>query len=175
MAAKRFRHAGHPPSLIAALLHFDVSFMVWVLLAALGAYAAADLDLGSAEKGLMSGALFAVGTLAAALTLLPGLAATVVLLFATLACLGTGNGAVFQLVPQRFPRRIGAVTGLVGAAGGVGGFILPFALGSLEELTGSFAVGFLFMASAATVAAWAVARRDRAWRRNPVQLEVAVA
>ena len=38
------------------------------------------------------------------------------------ALLGMGNGAVFQLVPQRFPERIGLVTGIVGAAGGLGGF-----------------------------------------------------
>ena len=37
MATKGFRRAGHPPSLAAAPLHFDVSFVVWVLLGALGA------------------------------------------------------------------------------------------------------------------------------------------
>ena len=53
MATKGFRDAGHTPSLIAALVHFDISFMVWVLLGALGAYVASDLNLSAAQKGLM--------------------------------------------------------------------------------------------------------------------------
>ena len=47
--------------------------------------------------------------------------------------LGMGNGAVFQLVPQRFPDRIGLVTGVVGAAGGLGGFFLPTLLGAVKD------------------------------------------
>ena len=47
------------------------------------------------------------------------------ILFAVMGLLGMGNGAVFQLVPQRFPREIGVITGVVGAAGGIGGFFLP--------------------------------------------------
>ena len=51
MDLKSFRRAGHTPSLVAALAHFDVSFMAWVLLGALGAYIADDLDLTASEKG----------------------------------------------------------------------------------------------------------------------------
>ena len=47
------RRAGHAPSLVAALLHFDASFMAWVLLGALGAYVGEDLGLTASEKGLM--------------------------------------------------------------------------------------------------------------------------
>ena len=47
------RRAGHAPSLVAALLHFDVSFMAWVLLGALGAYIGEDLGLSASAKGLM--------------------------------------------------------------------------------------------------------------------------
>ena len=53
MHVSGFRSAGHPRSLVAALVHFDISFMTWVLLGALGAYVAADLDLSPAQKGLM--------------------------------------------------------------------------------------------------------------------------
>jgi NNP family nitrate/nitrite transporter-like MFS transporter len=87
--------------------------------------------------------------------------------------LGVANGAVFQLVPQRFPTKVGAMTGLVGAAGGVGGFLLPFALGSLRQTTGSFAAGVLVYAVVGGGAMWAMTRRQRAWR-SAWQLEVAI-
>ena len=53
MRLTEFRRAGHTPSLLAALLHFDVSFMVWVMLGALGAYVGEDLGLSASEKGLL--------------------------------------------------------------------------------------------------------------------------
>jgi NNP family nitrate/nitrite transporter-like MFS transporter len=53
MDVRAFRRAGHAPSLVAALLHFDVSFMAWVLLGALGAYIGEDLGLSASAKGLM--------------------------------------------------------------------------------------------------------------------------
>src|SRR3954453_1100423 len=53
MRMREFRRAGHTPSLIAALLHFDVSFAIWVILGALGAYIAEDLGLTAAEKGVL--------------------------------------------------------------------------------------------------------------------------
>ena len=58
------------------------------------------------------------------------------------AAIGLGNGAVFKLVPQYFPQSIGAVTGLVGAMGGLGGFFPPLALGLIRQQTGSFFWGF---------------------------------
>jgi nitrate/nitrite transporter NarK len=56
-----------------------------------------------------------------------------------------GNGSVFQLVPQRFPERVGIMTGVVGAAGGFGGFLLPSLFGLLKDATGNFACGFLIL------------------------------
>jgi NNP family nitrate/nitrite transporter-like MFS transporter len=118
--------------------------------------------------------VFAVaGVLALALALLPGLAATVALLLVLLSVLGIGNGAVFQLVPQRFPDRIGAMTGLVGAAGGIGGFLLPFGLGALVTATGTFAAGFVVVATVAGGATLFVLQRGRVWRLH-WDLEVAV-
>ena len=58
-----------------------------------------------------------------------------------------GNGAVFQLVPQRFPERIGLATGVVGAAGGLGGFFLPTLLGSIKDLTGHYTLGLASVAA----------------------------
>jgi NNP family nitrate/nitrite transporter-like MFS transporter len=62
------------------------------------------------------------------------------------ALLGLGNGAVFKLVPQYFPQEVGAVTGLVGAIGGLGGFFPPIILGVLKQATGSYAIGFELLA-----------------------------
>ncbi|HVC81897.1 MAG TPA: MFS transporter [Chloroflexota bacterium] len=62
------------------------------------------------------------------------------------AVLGLGNGAVFKLVPERFPREVGAVTGLVGAVGGLGGFFPPIVLGILKETTGQYTIGFVLLA-----------------------------
>jgi MFS transporter, NNP family, nitrate/nitrite transporter len=62
------------------------------------------------------------------------------------AAIGLGNGAVFKLVPQYFPKSVGSVTGLVGAAGGLGGFFPPLLLGVIKQTTGSFSLGFIFLA-----------------------------
>ena len=56
--------------------------------------------------------------------------------------LGLGTGAVFKLVPEWFPDRVGAVTGVVGAAGGLGGFFPPLVMGIVKSATGGYALGF---------------------------------
>ena len=61
------------------------------------------------------------------------------------AALGLGNGAVFKLVPEHFPKETGTVTGLVGAFGGLGGFFPPLALGFIRDATGGYAWGFVFL------------------------------
>jgi NNP family nitrate/nitrite transporter-like MFS transporter len=73
---------------------------------------------------------------------LPTLSLCILLLVTGITLLGMGNGAVFQLVAQRFPKEIGLTTGLVGAAGGIGGFMLPSGLGILRQLTQSYCSGF---------------------------------
>src|SRR5215467_6796996 len=49
-----FWKTGHAPTLFCSFLYFDVSFMIWVLLGALGNYIASDLGLSPAQKGLMT-------------------------------------------------------------------------------------------------------------------------
>jgi MFS transporter, NNP family, nitrate/nitrite transporter len=78
--------------------------------------------------------------------------------------LGMGNGAVFQLVPQRFAREIGVMTGLVGMTGGLGGFYLASSLGYAKQLTGSYAAGFLVFALLATAALVGISGVRRRWR-----------
>jgi len=79
--------------------------------------------------------------------MLPPVSVVVILLFCGMGMLGMGNGAVFQMVPQRFPDRIGVVTGVVGAAGGLGGFFLPTVLGALKDATGTYATGIAALAA----------------------------
>ena len=263
-----FLRAGHPPTLVAALLYFDVSFMTWVLLGPLAPFLREDLGLSATQVGLITaipllggslfrpimgilgdriggrltgilgmvltfvplilgwqfattathlyglglmlgiaGASFAVALPLASrwyppqyqglamgiagdfttmvvvagsflrpiggwlsdrfggyrllVTLLggfavclaavaagPGLTGAVALLFIGMGLLGMGNGAVFQLVPQRFPDRIGLVTGIVGAAGGLGGFFLPSVLGAIRDSVGSYGPGLAIFAAA---------------------------
>ena len=121
---------------------------------------------------VLAGVLAAVAALAVGLTALPALATTVALLFCLLGCLGVGNGATFGLVGLRFPDRIGAMTGLVGAAGGVGGFLLPFGLGALRQASGAFALGFGVLAVVGALGALGVRTRLRVWLTPPA-LEVA--
>ncbi|HEY3847815.1 MAG TPA: MFS transporter [Acetobacteraceae bacterium] len=78
--------------------------------------------------------------------------------------LGMGNGAVFQLVPQRFARDIGVMTGLVGMTGGLGGFYLASSLGYSKQLTGSYGAGFLVFALLAAVALVCISGVRRRWR-----------
>jgi NNP family nitrate/nitrite transporter-like MFS transporter len=58
-----------------------------------------------------------------------------------------GNGAVFQLVPQRFAGRMGIITGVVGAAGGLGGLFLPSMLGAVRDATGTYGAGLMLVAA----------------------------
>jgi len=78
--------------------------------------------------------------------------------------LGMGNGAVFQLVPQRFSQRVGVLTGLVGAAGGLGGFVLPSILGAVKDRTGQYSLGLFLFAAAFLVAAFVLLQLGRVWR-----------
>ena len=100
--------------------------------------------------GLFAGV--AIGLLV--LSSLPPLAVVIPTLFLSMGMLGMGNGAVFQIAPQRFFSEIELITGIVGAAGGLGGFFLPSALGALKDISGSYGTGllcFAFLVSAAVV------------------------
>jgi MFS family permease len=70
------------------------------------------------------------------------------------ALLGLGNGAVFKLVPQYFPKETGTVTGLVGAMGGLGGFFPPLLLGFFRQQTGAVWPGFVLLAALSLLLAW---------------------
>lgn len=96
---------------------------------------------------------------------LPSLGVVTMLLFLCMMALGMGNGAVFQLVPQRFQKEIGMVTGIVGAAGGVGGFFVPNILGTLKQMTGTYASGFMVYAFIGIAALAILTVAQISWRR----------
>jgi NNP family nitrate/nitrite transporter-like MFS transporter len=90
--------------------------------------------------------IFPLVTLMAFLLMLPTMVPFTTGALGMAAAIGLGNGAVFKLVPEYFPKSIGAVTGLVGAMGGLGGFFPPLALGIIKQQTGSFVWGFSLLA-----------------------------
>ncbi len=107
-----------------------------------------------------------VAILLACISILPPLALVTVLLFAMMMMLGMGNGAVFQLVPQRFQKEIGIMTGIIGAAGGLGGYFLPKILGPLKQSTGSYTPGFLILGGIAFVCIITILAVQKNWKSS---------
>ncbi|HEY8118672.1 MAG TPA: nitrate/nitrite transporter [Methylophilaceae bacterium] len=81
-----------------------------------------------------------------------------------MAALGMGNGSVFQLVPQRFRKEIGVMTGLVGMAGGIGGFYLAASLGWCKQATGNYQLGLLIFAGLSLLAIVGLTGVKTRWR-----------
>jgi NNP family nitrate/nitrite transporter-like MFS transporter len=95
-----------------------------------------------------------IGMVAGALVIAFGMNNIMVM---TIACIfvsimsGLGNGAVFKLVPQIYPNETGAVTGIVGAWGGLGGFFPPILMGIFKQATGSYLIGFVLLSGLAAI------------------------
>jgi NNP family nitrate/nitrite transporter-like MFS transporter len=92
------------------------------------------------------------------------LAGSLAVVIPLMAALGMGNGSVFQLVPQRFRKEIGVMTGLVGMAGGIGGFYLAASLGWCKQATGSYQIGLLIFAGLAMLAIIGLSGVKTRWR-----------
>jgi len=93
----------------------------------------------------------------------PSLPIAVVMMVIATGAMGFGNGVVFQLVAEWFPKDIGLATGVVGAAGGFGGFLLPIVTATMKGFTGSYDLG-LWLFAGCGVCAWGtviVALRSR--------------
>ncbi|EEG08904.1 nitrate/nitrite transporter [Pseudogulbenkiania ferrooxidans] len=95
---------------------------------------------------------------------LPQAYAALALFVGAMLALGCGNGAVFQLVPQRFRKEIGVMTGLVGMAGGIGGFLLAAGLGFVKQSTGNYQIGLWLFASLGLVAWFGLHSVKLRWR-----------
>jgi NNP family nitrate/nitrite transporter-like MFS transporter len=96
---------------------------------------------------------------------MPALASAIVLLAVLYLCFGLGNGATFQLVPHRWRGKTGVMTGIIGAAGGIGGFYLPVIMGIAKESTGSYQLGFATFGVLATIAFVLLGVLHRPWLR----------
>jgi MFS transporter, NNP family, nitrate/nitrite transporter len=83
----------------------------------------------------------------------PSLSMAVVMMVIAIGAMGFGNGVVFQLVAERFPKDIGLASGVVGAAGSFGGFLLPIGAVTMKGFTGSYDLG-LWLFAGFGVCAW---------------------
>jgi NNP family nitrate/nitrite transporter-like MFS transporter len=100
--------------------------------------------------------------LSAAITLPFGFA--IFVLFLIMANLGMANGAVFQLVPQRFGKDIGIMTGIIGAAGGFGGTALINTFGWSKGAFDGYSAGFMIFAAVVLVALMGISLVKTRWR-----------
>lgn len=100
---------------------------------------------------ILNAVFLVVAAFAVVLAFGPGMPVITVAFLAIAFMLGLGNGAVFKLVAEHFPRETGVVTGLVGAAGGLGGFFPPLVMGAVRDITGSYAIGFMLLSEFALV------------------------
>ncbi len=96
--------------------------------------------------------------------LVPNFWMNTVLFAGASAALGMANGSVFQLLPQRFGKDLGVMTGLVGCGGGVGGFWLASSLGLAKQYTGSYALGFLIFSALCALAIVGLTMVKTRWR-----------
>ncbi|MFD0772983.1 nitrate/nitrite transporter [Streptomonospora algeriensis] len=106
---------------------------------------------------------FGTAAMAVALVFHPPAEVPAGIVFVLMAfALGLGTGGVFALVARLVePARVGTVTGMVGAAGGLGGYFPPMVMGAVLELTGAYTIGFVLLACAALAVALYTSRAFR--------------
>jgi NNP family nitrate/nitrite transporter-like MFS transporter len=109
--------------------------------------------------------LLVIGTLTL-LTATPSLALTTVLFMACFAALGAGNGALFQLVPLRWPTSTAVAGSMIGELGALGGAILPLTMGYSKQLTGTYAWGFLIYALLSALVLGGLMIFQRSWTKT---------
>jgi NNP family nitrate/nitrite transporter-like MFS transporter len=129
---------------------------------AVGGYAA-DRVGGIAALGVV---LIAVIGTFLALSTTPSLVITTLLFMFCFAALGAGNGALFQLVPLRWPGNTAVASSMIGEIGALGGAILPNAMGFSKQWTGGFATGFLFYAAFSAAVLGGLFIWQRKWTRS---------
>jgi NNP family nitrate/nitrite transporter-like MFS transporter len=88
----------------------------------------------------------------------------IIVMFLIMANLGMANGAIFQLVPQRFSKDIGIMTGIIGACGALGGVAILEILGASTLMFGDYTIGFILIAMSVLIAILGVSLVKRRWR-----------
>lgn len=112
-------------------------------------------------------AIFGVVILTMVLAAFPiGVAMTTALFMVCFAALGAGNGAVFQLVPLRWPLATAVAGSMIGEIGALGGSFIPNAMGISKQTTGSFSYGFLAFVALAVVAFVILMIAQRKWTKT---------
>jgi MFS transporter, NNP family, nitrate/nitrite transporter len=107
-------------------------------------------------------AMIAIGCGAIVTAFEPHIAPATVGFLTIAAAMGVGNGAIFALVGRRVPQpQVGSVTGLVGAVGGLGGFMPPIVMALVFQATGSYAIGLMLLSNVAFAGAIYTAWRLR--------------
>ncbi|MGH7235226.1 MAG: MFS transporter [Nitrospiraceae bacterium] len=120
----------------------------------------------------MLGVVFpAIAALIVGVGQLPELFPAAWLMGTAVAAMGFGNGVVFEVVSERFQDQIGMASGLIGAIGGLGGFLLPFSLGLLKDATGTYRSGLCLYATVAILVWMAVALIMKRSHRTAEELE----
>ena len=108
------------------------------------------------------------GTVVAVIS--PSQTVAVAMMVAATAAMGFGNGVVFQLVAEWFPKDIGLASGVVGASGAIGGFLLPILIGTMKGVSGSYELGLWLFAGFAVCGWGTVMAALRTNRPSPVEL-----
>lgn len=100
----------------------------------------------------------------------PSRTTAIVMMVVSTAAMGFGNGVIFQLVAEWFPADIGLASGVVGASGAIGGFLLPILISTVKGFSGSYELGLWFFAGVAVCAWGTVMVALRSGRSSPVEL-----
>ncbi|MGH8883195.1 MAG: MFS transporter, partial [Stackebrandtia sp.] len=102
---------------------------------------------------LLRGVFAVIAVCAIVVSFTPAMPLATIAFLIMAAALGMGNGVVFALVAERVPESmVGSATGVVGAAGGLGGFLPPIVMGLIYSFTGSYSIGYMLLSDVALAA-----------------------
>jgi MFS transporter, NNP family, nitrate/nitrite transporter len=91
---------------------------------------------------------------------------TTLLLMLCFAALGAGNGALFQLVPLRWPTTTAVAGSMIGEIGALGGGLVPNAMGLSKQHLGTYQWGFVLFAVLAVIMLAVMRRMQIRWTRT---------
>lgn len=157
------------PKLLVDQFHLDKldagnRAAIFVIMATLARPVGGWLSDRVGGKNILTAVFIGIPAFALVLSFQPEMVLLTVCFLLIAVLLGLGNGAVFKLVAQYFKKEAGTVTGLVGAAGGLGGFFPPLVMGFFKTTAGSYAPGYVLLAIVAAsclLVQWIALRPDK--------------